>query len=112
MVLPLAWLKRVGLSHVSYERRVILRSSAERIRNHGFPAAPAVADSDMRNFVPGRWRPRIYSLIYLDTASATISRKQRALCSSKNQITGGHTSMFLSPLGMSCTQKFSAEFLH
>ncbi|HET6841069.1 MAG TPA: hypothetical protein VFK06_05195 [Candidatus Angelobacter sp.] len=49
---------------------------------------------------------------YLDTASATISPEAAGIVQLKNQITGGHTSMFLSPLGMRCTQKFSAEFLH
>src|SRR5437868_13067955 len=46
---PSAWLKRVGLSHVSKEWRLIFFSSAERIRTQGLAVAVAV---DERDIVP------------------------------------------------------------
>src|SRR5258706_6522686 len=46
-ILPLEWLKRVGLSQVSKECRLIFVSKAPRILSQGLGAAAAVVESDM-----------------------------------------------------------------
>jgi len=41
--LPLVWLKRVGLSQVSQECRLIFFSSAPKTKSHGLAGAAAIA---------------------------------------------------------------------
>src|SRR5689334_3716793 len=63
IIFPFVWLKRVGLSQVSYEWRVIFFSSAPKILSHGFAVAVTVAaGNDILGMFPIASRPGARSL--------------------------------------------------
>src|SRR5579863_1250686 len=66
---PLAWLYRVGFSHVSYECRLIFFSNASRMRAHGFGETVVLVADIYEIFsprgAPGGWYERLLILPFM-----------------------------------------------